>query len=117
MGFNLLNRKSFTTVFITTMIFAMIASMILSPLAYAAGGGGPAGGDPSAEAPEESEFDPVLSETKPEVAPVPVNNLPNRIITTINGDSSSEMGFSWYTSDLFEDSKVWLSKSGEFDDT
>src|SRR5699024_6206624 len=63
-----------------------------------------------------SEFDPVLSETKPDVAEVPVNNQPNRIITTINGDTSSEMGFSWYTSDLFEDAKVWVSKTGEFDD-
>lgn len=118
MGFNLLNKKRFTTVIITTMIFAMIASMLLSPPASAAGGGGPAapGQDDVENIEGESEFDPVLSETKPEVAEVPDNNQPNRIITTINGDTSGEMGFSWYTTDHFEDSKVWVSKTGEFDD-
>lgn len=122
MHFGLLNKKRFTAVFIATMIFAMIGALLLNPVVFAAGGGGPAVPDSVPELDVEensedgSEFDPVLSETKPDVAEVPVNNQPNRIITTINGDTSSEMGFSWYTSDLFEDAKVWVSKTGEFDD-
>src|SRR5699024_10134705 len=90
----------FTAVFIATMIFAMIGSLLLNPVVFAAGGGGPAVPDSVPELDVEensedgSEFDPVLSETKPDVAEVPVNNQPNRIITTINGDTSRQIGFS-----------------------
>ena len=76
---------------------------------------------PIAEGAESSapteEFAPELSNDKPAVAEVPVNNKPNRIITTINGDTQTGMAFNWYTTDLFEDAKVWVSKSGNFDDT
>ncbi|AKG73031.1 purple acid phosphatase family protein [Salinicoccus halodurans] len=122
MGFNLSTNRNFSAgVVIASVIFALAISLFYSPLVHAAGGGGPTGsaGDP-AESTEENdaeEFDPVLTETKPEVADVEPNNLPNRIMTTFNGDTSSEMGFSWYTTDHFKDSKVWISKSGNFDDT
>lgn len=48
---------------------------------------------------------------KPAVAPVPKKNTPNRIITNFNGDTRSQMGFSWFTTDQFKDAKVWVSKS------
>lgn len=117
------NKKVHGVVVIASIIFAMIISVVFSPLTHAAGGGGPVEpGSTTAESTEENfgkeeEFNPVLTETKPEVAEVKANNLPNRIMTTFNGETSSEMGFSWYTTDLFEDAKVWVSKSGEFDDT
>src|SRR5699024_2462621 len=122
MHFGLLNKKRFTAVFIATMIFAMIGSLLLNPVVFAAGGGGPAVPDsvPALDVEEKSEdgseFDPPASETKPDVAAVPVDNQTNRIITTLNGDTASEMGFSSYISDRFEHAKVSASKTGEFDD-
>lgn len=53
---------------------------------------------------------------KPEVAPVPKKNQPNRIITNFNGDTKTEMAFNWYTTDQFNDAKVWVSETGQFDD-
>src|SRR5699024_5791113 len=44
------------------------------------------------------------------------NNEPNRMITTFNGDTQTEMGFNWYTTDLFEDAKVWVSSSEDMSD-
>lgn len=94
----------------------LIFSALFAPSTQAAGGGQPS--ESTGEQTEESaEFTPELTDEKPEVAEVPVNNTPNRIITTFNGDTSSEMAFNWYTTDQFEDAKVWISKSGNFDDT
>ena len=93
---------------------------VFTPVAEGAGGGNPNDAGTTAPAEQtgaEEEFSPVLSDEKPAVADVPVNNMPNRIITTINGDTTSGMAFNWYTTDLFEDAKVWVSKSGNFDDT
>ena len=53
---------------------------------------------------------------KPKVAPVPKKNAPNRIMTNFNGDTKHEMGFNWYTTDKFEDAKVWVSETGDFSD-
>ncbi|WP_411843315.1 metallophosphoesterase [Salinicoccus sp. HZC-1] len=120
MNFNLFHKRRIPAAgVIAIVIFALIISALFSPVTYAAGGGGPVSPDKNSEdSVEEKEvFNPVLTETKPEVADIEPNNLPNRIITTFNGDTGSEMGFSWYTTDLFEDSKVWVSKSGKFDDT
>lgn len=66
---------------------------------------------------EDAEFAPELTEEKPEVAEIEVNNVPNRVITTFNGDTTSEMGFNWYTTEEIENSKVFISESGDFDDT
>lgn len=52
-----------------------------------------------------------LLDTKPEVAEIEPNNKPNRIITTFNGDTRTQMGFNWYTTDEFDDAKVWVSTS------
>lgn len=57
-----------------------------------------------------------VTQDKPKVAPVPVKNEPNRIITNFNGDTKSEMAFNWYTTDEFKDAKVWVSETGDFSD-
>lgn len=57
-----------------------------------------------------------LVESKPEVAEVEANNAPNRIITTLNGDTQTQMGFNWYTTDKFDDAKVWVSTSEDLSD-
>lgn len=57
-----------------------------------------------------------LLESKPEVAEVEANNTPNRIITTLNGDTQTQMGFNWYTTDKFDDAKVWVSTSEDLSD-
>lgn len=48
---------------------------------------------------------------KPAVAPHVKNNAPNRIVATFNGDTRTQMGFNWYTSDQFQDAYVWVSES------
>ncbi|MDO4595229.1 MAG: metallophosphoesterase family protein [Tissierellia bacterium] len=50
---------------------------------------------------------------KPEVREVPVDNEPNRIVTTILKDPSTQMGFSWYTTDKFDDSEVRISENSD----
>lgn len=57
-----------------------------------------------------------LVDSKPEVAEVEANNVPNRIITTLNGDTQTQMGFNWYTTDKFEVAKVWVSTSEDLSD-
>ena len=57
-----------------------------------------------------------LVESKPEVAEVEANNAPNRIITTLNGNTQTQMGFNWYTTDKFDDAKVWVSISEDLSD-
>ena len=113
------SRPLFTKLSVGLMAAALGVSAVFSPVAEGAGGGSPNGTESSApveQTAEHEEFSPVLSDEKPAVAAVPVNNMPNRIITTINGNTQTEMAFNWYTTDLFEDAKVWVSKSGNFDD-
>lgn len=57
-----------------------------------------------------------LLDQKPEVAEIKKNNEPNRIITTFNGDSRTQMGFNWYTTDEFDDAQVWISTSKDLSD-
>lgn len=57
-----------------------------------------------------------LSDEKPEVAEIEPNNKPNRIITTFHGDTKTKMGFNWYTTDRFDDAKVWISKKEDMSD-
>lgn len=57
-----------------------------------------------------------LQEDKPEVAPVPVNNEPNRIATNLLEETHDAMGFNWYTTDEMPDAKVKISKSEEMSD-
>src|SRR5699024_4795315 len=57
-----------------------------------------------------------LLDSKPEVADIQVNNEPNRMITSFNGDPRTQMGFNWYTTELFDDAKVWVSTSEDLSD-
>ncbi|MBG9982818.1 metallophosphoesterase family protein [Aerococcaceae bacterium DSM 111020] len=57
-----------------------------------------------------------LLEEKPEVAAVEINNSPNRMMTSINGDPATEMAFNWYMNDLFEDAVVRVSTSEDMSD-
>ena len=66
---------------------------------------------------EESEVEEEeLLDSKPEVADIQVNNEPNRMITSFNGDPRTQMGFNWYTTELFDDAKVWVSTSEDLSD-
>src|SRR5690625_2522479 len=56
------------------------------------------------------------SDGKPEVAEIKENNEPNRMVTSFNGDTRTQMGFNWYTTDLFTDAKVWVSTSEDLKD-
>ncbi|WP_282920578.1 purple acid phosphatase family protein [Ignavigranum ruoffiae] len=79
------------------MVGALLASQLLSPVSTLA-----------------AEYE--LLDEKPAVAEVAVNNTPNRIIVSFNGDTQSQMAFNWYTSEKFEDAKVWLSTSEDMKD-
>lgn len=71
----------------------------------------------SAHSSAESTSDPVeLMDSKPEVSEVEASNVPNRIITTFNGDTQTQMGFNWYTTDKMDDAKVWVSTSEDLSD-
>ncbi len=115
MNVNLFNDKKFMTAFgVAFAALLLLLSSLFNPAALAAGGGGP---DGAPSEPVTKQFIPELTDEKPEVAEIEANNAPNRISATFNGDTTSGMGFNWYTTDLYEDSKVWVSKSGDFDDT
>ncbi|MFC3418722.1 metallophosphoesterase [Salinicoccus hispanicus] len=110
-----LDKRFLAISMITLIILILITSALASPIAQASGGGGPIAPDSEPET-EEQEFNPVLTDAKPEVAEIEVNNMPNRIITTFNGDTTTEMAFNWYTTELAENPMVWVSESGNFDD-
>src|SRR5699024_4908285 len=57
-----------------------------------------------------------VSDSKPEVAEIKENNEPNRIITSFNGDTRTQMGFNWYTTKLFDDAQIWVSTSEDLSD-
>lgn len=65
---------------------------------------------------ETSDAENGLLDSKPEVAEIKQNNEPNRIITTFNGDTRTQMGFNWYTTEEFDDAQVWISKSEDLSD-
>src|SRR5690625_840508 len=75
---------------------------------------------PSGTENEEAEVEEVdegeLLDSKPEVAEIKENNAPNRMITSFNGDTRTQMGFNWYTTELFDDAKVWVSTSEDLND-
>lgn len=65
---------------------------------------------------ESSNTTATLMDSKPEIAEVEVNNVPNRIITTMNGNPQTQMGFNWYTTEKFDDAKVWVSTAEDLSD-
>ena len=51
-----------------------------------------------------------LQDDKPEVAEVEVDNEPDRIAMNLMEDTSTEMGFNWYTKDDLDDSMLLVSE-------
>ena len=92
----------------TVMSLVIVFTTVSAPTADASGSGSATEG--------EKNGDIELLDKKPKVAEVPENNNPNRVITNLKGDTKTEMGFSWYTTDKFKDSKVWVSESKDFSD-
>lgn len=95
----------------TVMSLAIVFTTVSAATADASGSGS-AGSATEGEKKGDIE----LLDKKPKVAEVPENNNPNRVITNLKGDTKTEMGFSWYTTDKFKDSKVWVSESKDFSD-
>lgn len=65
----------------------------------------------SKEKEENKESENNLNTLKPKTLGAPINNIPNRLVTTFKGDTQSQMAFNWYTSDKFGDSQVIVSKN------
>src|SRR5699024_9988790 len=55
------------------------------------------------------------SDGKPEVAEIKENNEPNRMVTSFNGDTRTQMGFNWYTTDLFRSEEHTSELQSRFD--
>lgn len=56
-----------------------------------------------------------LTDQKPDVAPVQTENAPNRVTTNFKGDPKTEMAFNWFTTDKFDDAKVFDAKTKKVD--
>src|SRR5699024_1136051 len=97
-------KKHQSIAFRAATSFVLLFSLIITPqTAQASGAGKPA--DNTTTTQQENDNKIKLLDKKPEVADIKKQNKPNRVITNINGNPQTEMGFSWYTSDKFEDSK------------
>ncbi|WP_326035043.1 purple acid phosphatase family protein [Staphylococcus xylosus] len=94
--------------------FVLLFSLIATPQAAQASSSEKAADNANPTAHQESNNKIKILDKKPKVEEIKKQNKPNRIITNINGNPQSEMGFSWYTSDKFDDSKVWVSESKNF---
>lgn len=57
-----------------------------------------------------------LQDDKPEVAPVPASNEPNRIAMNLPEDPATAMSFNWYTTDRLDDSVVRVSVNEDMSD-
>ncbi|WP_039067971.1 purple acid phosphatase family protein [Staphylococcus shinii] len=110
-----MNQKKHQSIaFRTAASFVLLFSLIAIPEAAHASGSGEATDNANPTAQQENNNKIKLLDKKPKVEDIKKQNKPNRIITNINGNPQSEMGFSWYTSDKFDDSKVWVSESKNF---
>ncbi|PTH29790.1 purple acid phosphatase family protein [Staphylococcus arlettae] len=110
----MIQKKYQSTALRAATSFVLLFSLIITPETSTANAS--ANTEPNATSQQQSNNKIKLLDSKPEVADIPKHNKPNRIITNINGNPQSEMGFSWYTSDKFEDAKVWVSESKNFKD-
>lgn len=98
----------------TVMSLVIVFTTVSAPTADASGSGSAGSAGSATEGEKKGDIE--LLDKKPKVAEVPENNNPNRVITNLKGDTKTEMGFSWYTTDKFKDSKVWVSESKDFSD-
>ncbi|OEK51841.1 serine/threonine protein phosphatase [Staphylococcus equorum] len=96
------------------MSLVIVFTTVSAPTADASGSGSAGSAGSATEGEKKGDIE--LLDKKPKVAEVPENNNPNRVITNLKGDTKTEMGFSWYTTDKFKDSKVWVSESKDFSD-
>ena len=96
----------------TVMSLVIVFTTVSAPTADASGSGSAGSAGSATEGEKKGDIE--LLDKKPKVAEVPENNNPNRVITNLKGDTKTEMGFSWYTTDKFKDSKVWVSESKDF---
>lgn len=110
-----MNQKKHQSIaFRAATSFVLLFSLIATPQAAHASGSEKAADHANPTAQQDSNNKIKLLDKKPKVEDIKKQNKPNRIITNINGNPQSEMGFSWYTSDKFDDSKVWVSESKNF---
>ncbi|RQM84118.1 serine/threonine protein phosphatase [Staphylococcus xylosus] len=110
-----MNQKKHQSIaFRAATSFVLLFSLIATPQATHASGSEKAADHANPTAQQDSNNKIKLLDKKPKVEDIKKQNKPNRIITNINGNPQSEMGFSWYTSDKFDDSKVWVSESKNF---
>lgn len=79
------------------ILAALLSSQILAPVSTLA-----------------AEYD--IQEEKPAVAEHVINNMPNRLIVSFNGNPQTQMAFNWYTSEKAEGAKVWVSTSEDMAD-
>ena len=110
-----MNQKKHQSIaFRAAASFVLLFSLIATPQAAHASGSEKAADHANPTAQQDSNNKIKLLDKKPKVEDIKKQNKPNRIITNINGNPQSEMGFSWYTSDKFDDAKVWVSESKNF---
>lgn len=110
-----MNQKKHQSIaFRAATSFVLLFSLIATPQAAQASSSEKEADNANPTAQQESNNKIKILDKKPKVEEIKKQNKPNRIITNINGNPQSEMGFSWYTSDKFDDSKVWVSESKNF---
>ncbi|MFQ3844679.1 metallophosphoesterase family protein [Staphylococcus pseudoxylosus] len=110
-----MNQKKHQSIaFRAATSFVLLFSLIATPQAAHASESEKAADHANPTAQQDSNNKIKLLDKKPKVEDIKKQNKPNRVITNINGNPQSEMGFSWYTSDKFDDSKVWVSESKNF---
>ena len=89
-------KKHQSIAFRAATSFVLLFSLIITPqTAQASGAGKPA--DNTTTTQQENDNKIKLLDKKPEVADIKKQNKPNRVITNINGNPQTEMGFIWYT--------------------
>lgn len=110
-----MNQKKHQSIaFRAAASFVLLFSLIATPQAAHASESEKAADHANPTAQQDSNNKIKLLDKKPKVEDIKKQNKPNRMITNINGNPQSEMGFSWYTSDKFDDAKVWVSESKNF---
>ncbi|MEB6061257.1 metallophosphoesterase family protein [Staphylococcus pseudoxylosus] len=110
-----MNQKKHQSIaFRAAASFVLLFSLIATPQAAHASESEKAADHANPTAQQDSNNKIKLLDKKPKVEDIKKQNKPNRTITNINGNPQSEMGFSWYTSDKFDDAKVWVSESKNF---
>lgn len=92
-----MNQKKHQSItFRVATSFVLLFSLIATPQAAQASASEKAADNANPTAQQESNNKIKILDKKPKVEDIKKQNKPNRIITNINGNPQSEMGFSWY---------------------